>query len=87
MFLDECIKFTGYKLCLDNPDLWMRPMKRSSYGFKHYEYVLLYVDNVLVIGDDITEVLYNIDKYFGLNPDSLSNPKIYLSANMKLTRM
>ena len=76
MFLDECIKFTGYKLCLDNPDLWMRPMKRSSDDFEHNEYVLLCVKNVLAIVEDPTEVLHNIDKYFVLKIGSLSDPSI-----------
>ena len=62
-------------------------MKRSRNDFKNYEYVLLYVNNVLDIGYNPTEFLQNIDKYFGLNPVSLSNPNIYLIAKLNMVRM
>ena len=77
----------GYNSCLDDPDLWISLIKWSSDGFEHYEYVLLYVNDVLAISDDPTEVLQNIDKYFGLNPGSLAEPSIYLSAKLKLMKM
>ena len=51
------MQFLGYKTYLDDPHLWMRPMKRSIDDFKQYEYVLIYVTNILAIGDDTTEVL------------------------------
>ena len=85
--LDKFIQFMGYKTCLDGPDMWMSPMKTSSDDFEHYEYALLYVDDALAIGNDPTEVLQNTGKYFGLKPGSLSDPKIYLGANLKPTRM
>ena len=61
-------------------------MKRSSDGFEHYECVLLYVDNVLSIGDDPTEVLQNINKYFGMNTGSLSDSNTFLGAKLNPTR-
>ena len=81
------MQFMGYNPCLDNPYLWMRPIKRSSDDFEQYEYVLLYVDDILAIGDDPTEVLQKINKYFGLNPNSLSGPNIYFGAKLKPMRM
>ena len=42
----------GYKPCLADPDLLMIPNTRKSDGVEYYQYVLLYVDNVLAIGDD-----------------------------------
>ena len=52
-----------YKPFLADLDIWTRPMKRSSDGFEHYEYVHLYVNGVLAIGDDPTEVLKKIDNF------------------------
>ena len=63
--------------------MWMRPKKRSSDDFKHYEQDLIYVDNILTIGDDPTELLHNIHKYFGLKPCPLSDPDIYIGAKPK----
>ena len=85
--LAKCMQFMVYKTCLDDPGMWMRPMNKLSDNFEHYEYALIYVDDVLAIGDDTTEILQNIDKYFGLNPGSISDPNIYLVANMKTMRM
>ena len=76
--LSKCMLFMGYKPCLSDPDMWMRPMKILINYFKNYEYFLLYVNDVLLIGDDTTEVLHKIDKYFGLNTGSLFDPNIYL---------
>ena len=62
-------------------------MEISSNDVEQYEYVLLYVDNILFIGDDPPEVLQKIDNYFGLNPGSLSNPNTYLNAKLDPMRM
>ena len=55
--LDDCTKQMGYKPCLTDPDLWTRPKKRKSDGIEYYDYVILYVDNSLTIGDDQEEVI------------------------------
>ena len=83
----KCIKFIEYKPCLDDPDMWIKPIKRSRDGFEHFDSIFLYVDNVLAIGDDPTEFLQNIGNYFGLKPGSLSNSNIYFSAKLKPMRM
>jgi hypothetical protein len=36
----------GYKGCLADLDVWMRPVTRSD-GFEYYEYVLIYSDDLL----------------------------------------
>ena len=38
----------NYKPSREDPDIWMRPAVKGS-GFKYYEYVLCYVDNILFI--------------------------------------
>jgi len=38
----------GYNSCLAYPDVWFRPAKKQD-GFKYYEYVLVYVDDLLVL--------------------------------------
>ncbi len=54
--LADCIKHLGFAPCLTNPDLWMRAEVLPSDGFEYYAYMLLYVDDILVIhhnGEDI----------------------------------
>ena len=41
----------NYKPCLVDPDLWMRYAVDKN-GHEYYEYVLLYVDDCLVIGEE-----------------------------------
>ena len=82
--LDDCMIHMGYKTCLVNPDMWMIPKTRNSNGLEYYKYVILYVDDVLAIGDDPEEVLKRLDKYFGLKLGLLAESNIYLSARVKL---
>ena len=54
----------------------MGPKTRKSDRLNYYEYILLYDDYVLAIGDDPGEVLKWVDKYFRLKPGSLADPNI-----------
>jgi hypothetical protein len=51
-------------------------------GFKFYEYVLIYVDDILCISDNSQELLERIDKYFPMKPNSIGKPDIYLGAKL-----
>ena len=84
--LAECMRHLGYMPCEADPDLWMKPAARSD-GFEYWEYVLLYVDDVLAIGEEPQEVLRKIDKYFGLKPGSLADPSQYLGAKVRQMTM
>ena len=52
-------------------------------GFDYYVFVLLYVENVMVIHHDAESVLWRIDKYFKLMLSSISDPEIYLGDKLK----
>ena len=56
-------------------------------GFYHYTYVLIYVDDVMVINHDAESVLLRIYKYFKLKPSSIGDPDIYLGAKLKKMRL
>ena len=46
-------------------------------GKKYHEYVLLYVDNLLVVSDKAKYILQeDIGKYFELNEESIGPPSI-----------
>ena len=61
----------------------MMAMVCPSNGHEYYAYVLIYVDNVMVIQHDAEAVLLRIDKYFKMKPSSIGNPDIYLCATIK----
>ena len=46
------------------------------------EYILIYTDNILVIGKDPELILKRLDKYFTLKPSSMGEPDIYLGAKI-----
>ena len=61
----------------------MRPAQKAD-GSKYWEYVLLYVDDALVISDNAKHILENeIGKYFIMKPGSIGPPKIYLGGHMR----
>ena len=70
------MKHTGYTTCLDNPDLWMKPMSRMDCGFEYWDYIMCYVDDILCINDDLVNAIDWLGKYFKLNPGSVIEPNI-----------
>ena len=51
-------------------------MVRPDDRFNYYAYVLIYVDDVMVIHNDAESALRTIDKYFKIKPSSISDPDI-----------
>ena len=50
--------------------------------FEYYTYVLLYVDDLLVVNHAVEGVLQWINKYFKLKPGYVGNSNIYLGAKL-----
>ena len=71
----------GFTPCLADPDLWMWPDVHPPDGMSYYVYVLLYVDNILVVHHDATDVLLRLDKYFKMKPRLIGDPDVYLGAS------
>ena len=77
----------GFTPSLTDPDVWMQPEVRPSNGVSYYAYVLLYVDDVLAIHHDATDVLLCLDKYFKMKLGSIGDPDIYLGTTSKQMRL
>ena len=75
----------GYKLCLVDPDLWLKAQNQD--GIDYYSYILCYVDDIMVIHHDARPILDRIDKFMKLKESSVGNPDIYLGANLKKVHM
>lgn len=60
---------------------------RPEDNFKHYSYVLLYVDDWLCIHHSAQEELNKIDEVFKMKPGSIGDPDIDLGANVKKMEM
>jgi len=82
--LAEVLDGLGYVPSKADPDVYLRPAIKSD-GFKYYEYVLCYVDDVLCISDNPMATMEGIQKKFKLKDDKIEPPDMYLGAG--LTKM
>ena len=55
----DCMCHLGYTPCKADSDLWMKRMVRPEDGFEYYAYVLIYVDDILVI-DHIADTVLGV---------------------------
>ena len=81
--LRECMARLGFTSSRADPDVWFRLSTRST-GEEYYEYVLLYVDDVLVISEKAEAVLRKeIGRYWELKPESIGPPSKYLGGKLR----
>ena len=80
--LRSCMEFLNFKSCLADPNVWMRPAIKSD-GNTYYEYILLYVDDALVVSENAESILRNeLRRYFHLKEESIGPPTIYLGGRV-----
>ena len=60
--LSDCMKHLGFIPFPNDLGLWMIPMVRPKDGLNYYVYVLIYVNDVMVIHHDAKNFLRRIDK-------------------------
>jgi hypothetical protein len=85
--LRSCMRHLDFTSCPADPDVWMRPAKRSD-GSDYYEYILLYTDDALVVSDNAEQVLRNeLGRYFTLKEESIGPPKIYLGGHVRKVQL
>ena len=77
--LAETLYDMGYVPTKADPDVWLRPAVKSN-GFKYYELVLCYVDDVLAISTDPTKLLEGLKSTFTLKDNKIEIPDMCLGA-------
>ena len=81
--LRSCMNHLGFTSSRADPDVWFRRAKRTT-GEEYYEYVLLYVDDVLVISERAEQVLRKeIGQQFVLKDESIGKPTQYLGGKLR----
>ena len=81
--LRSCMHFINFTSCPADPDVWMRPAIKSD-GTKCYDYVLLYVDDALVVSKNAESILRNeLGRYFELKEESIGPPDHYLGGKVR----
>jgi hypothetical protein len=71
----------GFKSSLADPDLWYKAATDPS-GNKYYSYILVYVDDLLIIDKLPKRYMSQIQESFTVKPDSIEEPKTYLGADV-----
>ena len=61
VFMAEYFDELDFKSCDTDNDVWMRRATKEI-GFEFYEYVIMYIDDILVMSNKATEVLNQIGK-------------------------
>ena len=72
----------GFDPTVADPDVYRRANAKPD-GFKYYEYILVYVDDVLILSHDPNVHLKQIQASYDLNPDSIGPPSRYLGADVR----
>ncbi|MGH7974682.1 MAG: reverse transcriptase domain-containing protein, partial [bacterium] len=83
--LAQTLRDMGYIPCLADPDVWMRKCTKPD-GFKYYEYLLVYVDDILCVSHKPQETMAVLGKLYRLKDDSVQAPQRYLGATLKQWR-
>ena len=85
--LCSCMEFLNFKSCLADPDVWMRPAIKSD-GNTYYEYILLYVDDTLMVSENAESILRNeLGRYFHLKEESIGPPTVYLGGRVRKVQL
>ena len=80
--LRSCMRHLDFTSCLEDPDVWMRPAKKTD-STSYYEYILLYTDDALVISQHAEETLKELGRYFELKEESIGPPNIYFGGHCR----
>jgi hypothetical protein len=80
--LAETLYDLGYVPTKADPDVWLQPAVKAD-GFKYYEMVLCFVDDVLSVSADPLKTLHQgLQTTFKLKDDKIAEPDIYLGVQL-----
>jgi hypothetical protein len=79
--LMETLHSMDFTPSLADPDVWMRAASKAN-GLQYYEYLLVYIDDVLILSHNPEPILRCIEKSYRLKGPA-SDPKTYLGAYIK----
>jgi Reverse transcriptase (RNA-dependent DNA polymerase) len=71
--LAQSLRDMEYQPCLADPDVWMRTATKPN-GFKYYEYLLVYVDDILSVSHQPLKTMEALAKLYRLKEGSVGPP-------------
>ncbi len=81
-FMAEKLVAMGFQSTIADPDVWLRAATKGDCE-PYYEYVLMYVDDILVTSCDARSILIEVQQTFKLKNDSIEVPDFYLGAKLQ----
>ena len=81
-YMAEKLSDLGFQSTLADPDIWLRAATKGD-GERYYEYVLMYVDDILAISGDDESILRDVQGTFKLKNDKIEEPEYYLGAKLQ----
>ncbi len=75
-----------YKSSLADPDVWLRPAVKPN-GEHYYEYIFVYVDDILVLSLHPKQTMTTLAKSYRLKDNSVAKLTVYLGAQIKEHRL
>jgi hypothetical protein len=80
--LAEQLDNIGYTASRGDPDVWMRPILKGDR--KYYEYVLVYVDDLLVVSFNPQQTMDQLSQTFRFKGGSIKTPDSFLGAQLSI---
>jgi len=77
----ETLRDMGYLPTYSDPDVWYRPATKNN-GFEYYDYILVYVDDILVVSAELMPIMKTIQQAYRLK-ETTAPPTDYLGAKIK----
>ena len=81
-YMAEKLTSMGFQSSLADPDVWLRAATKGD-GEAYYEYVLMYVDDILSISCDPRAILEEIQGTFKFKNGKIEAPEFYLGAKLQ----
>jgi hypothetical protein len=78
--LVETIHSMGFQASLADPDVWYRAATKEN-GFDYYEYLIVYVDDILVLSHQASEIMKTVERMYRLK-EPATTPTTYLGATI-----
>mmetsp|Transcript_18822 Transcript_18822/g.26690 ORF Transcript_18822/g.26690 Transcript_18822/m.26690 type:complete len:441 (+) Transcript_18822:2780-4102(+) len=72
----------GFTSSLGDPDVWLREATKSD-GSEYYEYILVYVDDLLIVSHEPNKILHILEHHFKYRLKDVGPPKRYLGATIE----
>ena len=82
-FMAKQLDEIGFKSSPADPDVWMRPGTKDN-GKEYYEYIMMYVDDILAISTNAKNVLESLKtETIKFKNDKIAPPDMYLGAKLQ----